>query len=303
MEIALVYMVAGMSSRFGGKIKQLAKVGPNNETLIEYSLNQALKAGFTKIVFIVGNKTEQPFKEMFGDDYQGIPVYYAKQEFNPKERDKPWGTVDSLCSARKVIDCSFVVCNGDDIYGQEVFRLLTEHINNKKDCATIGYKLGDVLYDKGSVNRGIFQIKDNKKSQSQQTEEYFLNLKLGTTNCTRVQGITPSLSNKVLSLREELGITKDNLKEKMLSENDFCSMNIFALNPKVITQLDKILTKFKEENKDNRTIECLLPKELNELIKNNELILEIYPTKEKWIGITNPEDEEIVRNELKIKTK
>src|SRR3989344_9452907 len=99
MELALVYMVAGLSKRFGGKPKGLAKVGPNGETLLEYSLNQALPAGFTKIIFIVGEKTERLFKEKFGNSYKGVPIEYAMQEYDSAKRDKPWGTADALCSA------------------------------------------------------------------------------------------------------------------------------------------------------------------------------------------------------------
>mgnify|MGYP001614605345 FL=1 len=131
MDIALVYMVAGLSSRFGGKIKQFAKVGPKGETIIEYSLNQALPEGFTKIIFIVGNKTEKPFRDMFGESYKGIPIFYSQQKFNEEEREKPWGTADALCSAKDVINCPFVVCNGDDIYGAETFRILVNHLKNK----------------------------------------------------------------------------------------------------------------------------------------------------------------------------
>lgn len=262
-DIALVYMVAGISSRFGGKIKQFAKV-TDNETLIEYSLNQALKAGFTKIVFIVGNKTEQPFKEMFGDNYKMIPISYCSQKYNENERDKPWGTVDALSSIKDSINCPFVVCNGDDIYGENTFKILSKHLKNKNSCATIGYRLGNVLPENGSVNRGIFQVKNNK----------------------------------VLSVKEELGITKANLEEKILSEESLCSMNIFALYPEVINELSDILIKFKKEHKGDRKIECLLPNELNKLIEQKKIIMKIYKTPDKWFGVTNPEDEEIIKKQL-----
>jgi dTDP-glucose pyrophosphorylase len=121
-EVAIVYLVAGISSRFGGKIKQFAVVGSNGETLIEYSMNQAIKAGFNKIIFIVGNSTEKPFKEKFKDSYKGIEIKYAHQLYDPKERDKPWGTCDAICSAKNLINGAFVVCNGDDIYGEKPFR-------------------------------------------------------------------------------------------------------------------------------------------------------------------------------------
>jgi choline kinase len=266
MDIAIVYMVAGLSSRFGGKVKQFAKVGPNEETLIEYSLNQALKAGFTKIIFIVGNKTEQPFKEMFGNSYNNIPIYYAKQEFNPEKRDKPWGTLDALCSAKEIIDCPFIICNGDDIYGENTFRILVEHLKNKQGCASIGYKLKEVIPKKGSVNRGIFQVKNN-----------FIN-----------------------SIKEVFDITYENLLLKNLSEEDLCSMNIFLLYPEILVEFEKILIEFKKNYQDDRKIECLLPQEISNLIKQEKIVMEIYPTDDKCLGGTNPEDEEIIREKLKL---
>jgi len=271
---SLVYMVAGLSSRFGGRIKQFVKI-TDNETLIEYSLNQALKSGFNKIIFIVGKNTEQFFKDKFNHSYKGVPVYYAFQDFDANKRDKPWGTVDALCSIIpliKEIKEPFVVCNGDDIYGKNSFKILYEHLKNgennikeNKEDATIGYKLKNVLPEKGSVNRGIF-----KTSQSYVTD-----------------------------IKEVFNIEKNNLSEKNLNLDDLCSMNIFALFPETIEKLNGILKIFKEEYKDNKKIECLLPVELSNLIKKNEIKMKIYPTNDKWLGITNPEDEFIVRDILK----
>lgn len=266
MDIAIVYMVAGMSKRFGGKIKQFAQVGPDGETLIEYSLKQALPAGFTKIIFIVGSKTEKPFKEMFGNNYNGIPVFYALQTFNETERDNPWGTVESVCCAREVIDCPFVLCNGDDLYGEEPFRILLNHIRENKTSATAGYKLKNVVPDEGKVNRGIFEL---------------------------------NLDNTVKSLTEFFEITKQNINEKGLSEDSLCSMNIFALHPEVVEKLDNILKIFKGKHEGERKIECLLPNEIGNLIKSNELTIHLYPTESRWFGVTNPQDEDKVREELK----
>ena len=267
--IAIVYMVAGLSSRFGGKIKQFAEVGLQGETLMEVSLNQALPAGFTKIIFIVGEKTEIPFKEKFGDNYNGIPVYYALQKYDSKIRKKPWGTMDSLCSAKELIDCPFVVCNGDDLYGKEPFNILVRHLKKKSTNATIGYKLGDVLPEEGEVNRGIFKVK--------------------------------SETNIVESLKEELKISKENLYSRNLSRNNLCSMNIFAFHPEDLELLNKILIDFKEKHKNNPEIECLLPEEINKLIQAKKITMEIYPTNEKWMGITNPQDEIIVKENLRNK--
>ncbi len=263
--IALVYMVAGISSRFKGKIKQFAKV-TNSETLIEYSMNQAIKSGFTKIIFIVSNKTEQPFKEKFGNSFKGIPIYYASQEYDESIRDRPWGTTDALCSAEKIIKEPFVVCNGDDIYGEKAFKILFNHLKDSKEEATLGYKLINVIPNIGKTHRGIFQINEN---------------------------------NYVKSLTETFNIEKSNLKATNTKPDDLCSMNIFALHPETLKMLDEKLKIFKEKNKGDRKIEFLLPNEISNLIKENKIKMKIYPCNEKWFGITNPGDEDIVKQQLK----
>ncbi len=264
-EIALVYMVAGISSRFMGKIKQFAKVGPSGETLIEYSLKQALPSGFSKIVFIVGNKTEKPFKEKFGNSYEGIPIYYASQFYDESLRDKPLGTTDALCSAKPFLDCPFVVCNGDDLYGKNSFRILIEHLGNNNNCAAIGFDLKSVLPEEGRVNRGIFR----------QNNGYITDLK-------EMIGIGKS----------DIGITLD--KETL------CSMNVFALQPEVLDELQVILRKFKEEHENDRKIEALLPEDIARLIKDKKISMKLYPTPDLWLGVTNPGDEETVRKKLSL---
>jgi NDP-sugar pyrophosphorylase family protein len=265
--VSIVYMVAGMSSRFGGKIKQFARVGPQGETLIEVSIKQAINAGYEKIVFIVGEKTEKPFKEMFGNNFQGIPIFYAKQNFDQDFRDKPWGTCDAIVCAKEVIDQDFVVCNGDDLYGETTFRSLVDFSKeNNIDCATIGYKLGNVLPDKGEVNRGIFSIDKN---------------------------------DFVIKIDETLNISKQNLKELNLSENNLSSQNIFFLKKEVIKMLEEKLNQFKNKNKQDRKKECYLPTELSNLINEKQIKIKLIPTIDKWFGVTNPEDEEVVRKQLK----
>jgi len=265
-EIAIVYMVAGLSKRFEGKPKFFVKVGPNDETLIEYSMNQALPAGFSKIIFIVGEKTEQPFKEAFGNSYKGTPIFYAKQTFDPKKRERPWGTTDALCSAKEFLDCPFVVASGDDIYGEKAFKILANHLKTSTGDATVGYKLKNVLSEDGSVNRGVFEV---------DSEGY------------------------VESIKEVFEITPNNFSEKNLSEDSLCSLLLFGMYKETFDMLYKILVNFKEDHKENPRIECLLPGELGYLIKKGKIKMKAYSTEEKWLGLTNPEDEEKVREQLK----
>jgi len=263
--LSIVYMVAGISSRFQGKIKQFAKVGPSGETLIEYSLNQAIKAGFNKIVFIVGNLTEAPFKEKFGNSYRRIPIHYALQRFNLEERDRPWGTTDALCSAINIIQEPFVVCNGDDIYGENSFKTMNEHLKKSNDEAAIGFRLSKVIPEIGKTNRGIFKVDKN---------------------------------NFVTDLEEVFNIEKNNLSATNTKPDDLCSMNIFALHPKTLHLLNEKLISFKQKNKGDRKAECLLPKEVSDLIKEKEIKMKLYPAKDKWFGVTNPDDEIIVKKQL-----
>ncbi|MEI6732045.1 MAG: sugar phosphate nucleotidyltransferase [archaeon] len=257
-------MAAGMSSRFGGKIKQFAKIGMHGETLMEYSMNQAISAGFTKIIFVVGSMTERPFREMFGNSYRGIPVLYAKQTFNPEERDKPWGTMDALCAIKEVCDCPFVVCNGDDIYGENAFITMAEHLRKNDEEATLGYQLLSAIPEKGKSNRGIFEVKNGY----------------------------------VQSLREVFDIDRENLQNSGLEGNELCSMNCFAMHPSTLKMLNQVLEKFKGEHEGDRKIECLLPAEIGNLIKSGKIKMRVYPTKDRWFGVTSPEDEEIVRREI-----
>ncbi|MBI2043752.1 hypothetical protein HYT24_00105 [Candidatus Pacearchaeota archaeon] len=263
MPLALLYMVAGMSSRFGGKIKQFAQVGPNGETLIEYSLDQALKTNsFDKIIFVVGNKTEKPFKVKFGNEYKGIPVEYALQKFDPEKRNRPWGTQDALCSAIDLIDDEFVAANGDEIYGEEAFQTLVNHSKISKNPAIVGYILKNSLPETGTVNRGIIIVDKNKN---------------------------------VIEMKEFKGISKETLASHGLNEESLCNMNLLYLNKNILEELNKKVIKFKEEHQGNRDIESMLPDNLSQLTKEGKMTMKVYISDYKSPEITNPDDELTVR--------
>ena len=264
--IPLVCLCAGLSSRFGGKIKQFAQVGPNGETLIEVSMNQAIQAGFNKIIFIVGNMTEQPFKQKFSNTYKGIPISYALQTYDPKKRDRPWGTIDAVVAAKDAIKGNFVVCTGDDIFGEAAFKEAHKFAaRGAGEAAAIAYKLKNVMPKTGLINRGVI---------------------------TRVQG------GYVEEITEITGIDVTNIGGKGLAPDSLCSMVFFCFPKNVLELLEERLNRFKEAHVNDRKIECYLPFELTALIREKKLAMKVLPTKGKWIGITNPGDEEEVRKAL-----
>lgn len=260
-EINLVYMVAWMSSRFWWKIKQFAKVWPNNSTLIEYSLQQALPAWFSKIIFIVWKMTEIPFKEMFWNNYKWIPVEYSLQTFDETTRDRPRWTVDALCSAKEIIDWPYIVCNWDDIYWSQAFKILVDHLNNSEESALVWYPLKNVLPNHWTVNRWILRLDHN---------------------------------NYIERVEEATWISKDTLNQFwLILDQDLCNMNIFAIHTDTINKLDNTLTIFKNSNIWDRKIECYLPVELPKVWK-----VKVYTTQDPRFGVTNPEDEEIVKKQI-----
>jgi len=159
--ISIVFMVAGMSSRFGGNPKQMAKVGPNNETLIEFSVNQALRCNFNKLIFITNPKTESLFKNIFGNFYKNVPVLYVEQKYNKSIRKRPWGTTDAICSIIDIINEPFIMVNGDDLYGMSTFEKGFNMMQNKNINVIGGLKIINTLPEKGNVNRGVIFVNGN----------------------------------------------------------------------------------------------------------------------------------------------
>lgn len=256
--VVVCFMVAGMSSRYGG-IKQLAVVGPEGETLIEYSVNQALRNEFSGIIFITNSRTEFMFREIFGDEYKGIPVKYIEQNYE-EYRERPWGTADAVSLID--IDEPVVIVNGDDIYGENIYfdaftLLQIDNYNMIGVC-----KLKDTLPSSGKVNRGIIEIE-------------------GDYN--------------VVSMYEQLGL---DVSDKSFHDK-YANVNFMTFQPEFITEIRRRTEIFKDENNGNPRIECLLPNILDDMI-NEGYKLNSIEILNKVIGLTNPEDLDLVKEQLKL---
>ena len=282
MNTTLVVLAAGIGSRYGQGIKQLAKMDDNGYTIIDYSIYDAIKAGFNKVVFIIRKDIEEDFKEIIGNRIEKIvEVEYAYQDMDlpkgfesPKDRKKPWGTVDALLSTKNIVKEPFLIINADDYYGKGVFDSLHEFlvtsdkkIDDKLQIAMAGYKLKNTLSDKGAVTRGVsIGNEENKLVDIIETHEIKL-----------------EKDGKISS--------KENLDSDVLNLETTVSMNLWASFPEFIDMSEDYFIKYLEKNKENLdSCEYVLPEMIGELIKENKADITILPTNDKWIGITYKED-------------
>ena len=268
----VVFMVAGMSSRFGGTPKQFAIIGNKNtgETLIEYSVNQALNAAkdicsIDKIIFITNPKTEERFINLFGNDVWSKTdtiFEFIQQDFDETTRSRPWGTCGAVCSLQKHVDQPFILLNGDDIYGEETFKTGYRMLSLEQNNIIGGCKMINTLPEDGLVNRGLIETNSD---------------------------------NFVTSMRELLKISK---KDNPELHDKLGNVNFIGLLPKTVELLTTILDRFKTEHKDDPKIECLLPDNLNELIQTKQITMKAFQITNKIHGITHPGDDVILRQIL-----
>ena len=271
-------MAAGMGSRYGG-LKQLDKVGPNGETIIDYSLHDAIQAGFTKVIFIIRRDFEDQFKLQITNKYLGkFTVEFAFQDIDdlpngfscPSGREKPWGTGQAILCARNLINEPFVVINGDDYYGQESFKVIADYYNNGgAQFSMVAFRLDKTLSDFGPVTRGVCNVENDKLDTVVETE----NLKKKDNYISTNRNITLDGSEPV-------------------------SMNMWGFTPSLFNYLHEDFVNFLNDEGDELKSEFLIPTVINNLVQNNQEEVYVLRSNASWFGVTYKEDKPFVINKI-----
>ena len=278
-DITLLIMAAGMGSRYGG-LKQLDSVGPNQETIIDYSVYDAIRAGFDKVVFVIRKEFYNEFRSLITDKYLGkIKVEFAFQELEnlpadfscPEERKKPWGTGHAILSAKDIIQEPFVAINGDDFYGLESFKVVADYYQNGgSEFSMVAFQLDNTLSDFGSVTRGLCTLKGNKLDTVIETGGLIMS---------------------------EKGMTSD--RNIHLNGKEPVSMNVWGFTPDLFGYLESMFIQFLKEEGDALKSEYLIPSVVNNLIQTDRKSVHILHSSAKWFGVTYKEDKSYVMEEIK----
>ena len=292
MNTTLVIMAAGIGSRFGGGIKQLEPVGPKGEIIMDYSIHDALAAGFNNIIFIIRKDIEKDFKEIIGNRIEKIAnVKYAYKELDalPKayekgERIKPWGTGHAVLCCRELIKEPFAVINADDYYGKDAFVKIHDCLqrSTKGQYCMAGFILKNTLSDNGGVTRGVCKVDD----------EGYLTQVVETRNIIKVAGEG--------GFEDSAGIIDSNGGITPIDKDSYVSMNMWGLRPEFIDALEEGFVNFLKSLKEgDAQSEYLLPTIIDGLIKDKKARVRLLETEDKWFGVTYKEDKEIVVSEFK----
>lgn len=289
---ALVIMAAGIGSRFGGGIKQLEPVGPGGEIIMDYSIHDALEAGFDRIVFVIRHDLEKDFREVIGDRIEKIaPVSYSFQELDdipfgftvPQDRKKPWGTGQAVLSVRDIVNEPFLVINADDYYGKEVFQKIHDYMTGDMDenapvydICMGGFILANTLSDNGGVTRGVCEV----------GEDEILRAVRETYNIIKTaDGLTASdKEGNPVTVREDQHV----------------SMNMWGLTPAFIKELERGFPEFLSGLKEgDLKSEYLLPTIIDQMIKDGRARVKVLETRDHWFGVTYKEDKEGVAESIR----
>ncbi|TSD65977.1 nucleotidyltransferase [Inquilinus sp. KBS0705] len=284
MKPTLLILAAGMASRYGS-MKQVDGFGPNGETIIDYSIYDAIKAGFGKVSFIIREEFADNFKSIFEPKLKGrVETDYVFQSFDLKpfgideeiERAKPWGTAHAVLAARNQVNEPFCVINADDFYGYDAFKKMADFLTTEvadDKYAIIGYQVDRTLSDHGSVSRGVCQVEDgNMVAINERLKVYF---------------------------KEDGSVAyEENDVEYPLDPNTRVSMNFWGFTPAVFKQSEPMFKAFVAANKDNPKSEFFIPLVADELIKSGEASFKVIPTDAKWFGVTYIDDKPIVQKSI-----
>lgn len=283
----LLVLAAGMGSRYGG-LKQVDPVGPSGETLLDYSVYDAVRSGFDKVVFLIRRDIEAVFKEKVGKRYEGkVNVEYAFQELTDVpidmtisvDREKPWGTMHAVWSAREAIDRNFGVINADDFYGRESYKKLADYLrqssdNDVADWSMVGFTLGKTLSDHGAVNRGICEMDD----------EGYLVKAVETLKIEKGNG--------------EAKYPGPDGETKTLDYDTLVSMNMWGFTPSVFPMSEQEIRDFLRERGNEAKSEIYIPPVVEKLIAEGRARCKVLHSGENWFGVTYPEDKPKVVEEI-----
>ncbi len=292
--ITLVIMAAGMGSRYGG-LKQIDPIGPGGEIILDYSVYDAVKAGFNKVIFVIKEEIEKDFKEIIGNKFDGVvDVDFAYQDIKnlpegftvPEGRVKPWGTGHAVLSCKGMIDGPFAVINADDYYGRETFELIYNELTKEKaegdkyEFCMVGFRVENTLTENGTVARGVCQTSE---------DGYLTDIVERTKIATR--------DGKIM-------FTEDGESWIEIPEGTTVSMNCWGFTPVMMEELENRFAACLERNKDNMLkCEYFLPFVVDELLKEDKAEVQVLSTKEKWYGVTYKEDKAVVVNAIREKVK
>ena len=282
-DLTLVILAAGMGSRFGG-LKQVEPIGPSGEFLLDYSIYDAIKAGFTKIVFLIKDEIYDIFRDTVGKRIEGkIPVAYSFQRIGdipeeidiPEERVKPWGTAHAVLVCQNEVSGNFVMINSDDFYGRDAFMKIADYFNNNEtdDYAMVAFRVANTMTENGSVKRGVCESSDGL-----------------LTNIT--ESSIEKVNDKIIAS------PLDGSASFEVDANSLVSMNFFGFTPRIFKRLEHDFPLFLEKNKDNLLkCEYLIPDVVFDEIKDG-VKMHVLESSDKWLGVTYREDKEYVVNEI-----